>query len=175
MSLAAGPIEGETPVGGDISLRHQPQQMSIDSVDQLQKQEGFYSTRSESCRLRQSESSSATKRLGPTGGMGEHALLQQISEAARNTGFLLSRFDGRRTGHVFLERNSNIARFRSDNTCLNKSSRRALLDLLVKVRQLRNSLAVTRAVALSQGIIAVTRLCELTVRTNAGLRVQTPK
>jgi len=105
----------------------------------------------------------------------EHALLQQISEAARNTGFLLSRFDGRRTGHVFLERNSNIARFRSDNTCLNKSSRRAALDLLVKVRQLRNSLAVTRAVALSQGIIAVTRLCELTVWTNAGLRVQTPK
>ena len=36
-------------------LRHQPQQMSIGCVDQLQKQEGFYSTRSESCRLRQGE------------------------------------------------------------------------------------------------------------------------
>ena len=36
-------------------LRHQPQQVSIGCLDQLQKQEGFHSTPYESCRLRQGE------------------------------------------------------------------------------------------------------------------------
>jgi hypothetical protein len=36
-------------------------------------------------------------------------------------------------------------------------------------------LAVTRAVALPQSIVAVTRLRELTVRADAGLRVHAPK
>ena len=37
------------------------------------------------------------------------------------------------------------------------------------------SLAVARAVALPQGIVTVTRLRELTIRTDAGLRVHAPK
>ena len=36
-------------------------------------------------------------------------------------------------------------------------------------------MAVTRAVTLPQGIVAVTRLRELTVRADAGLRVHAPK
>ena len=36
-------------------------------------------------------------------------------------------------------------------------------------------MALTRAMALAQGIVAVTRLRELTIRTDAGLRVHAPK
>lgn len=46
---------------------------------------------------------------------------------------------------------------------------------LKREKQRLCSLAVTGAVALPQGIVAVTRLRELTVRTDAGLRVHAPK
>lgn len=36
-------------------FRHQPQQVPVSCLDQLQRQEGFHSVRSEPCRLRQGE------------------------------------------------------------------------------------------------------------------------
>jgi hypothetical protein len=43
------------------------------------------------------------------------------------------------------------------------------------IDELASSPAITRAVALAQEIVAITWLCELTVRTDAGLRVHAPK